>query len=77
MREVKLTTYLRKANKEYEKMKRIIEEDNMKKWKLDYDYILFSLLRKEDRPFILTYKKKSYTIYTEEDLEKALLIINY
>jgi len=76
MKEIKLTTYLRKADREYEKTRQIIGEQEMKKWRIDYDFILYLLLKKE-LPFRLKYKGRVYEIWTPEELERVLLTISY
>ncbi len=76
MRTLRLTTYLKQADREYEIIKQVLGEQAMKKYETDYDFILFTLLKKE-LPFILTYKGKAYEVYTADDLERTLLIINY
>jgi hypothetical protein len=77
MRTIKLATYLRKADREYERTKQAIGEQKMIKYRIDYDFILYLLFKKEERPFKLEWKGRTYEIWTEEDLERTLLIINY
>ncbi len=76
MRTLRLATYLKQADREYERTKQVLGEQAMKKYRIDYDFILYCLL-KQELPFILVYKGKAYEINTAEDLERILLIINY
>ncbi len=76
MKTLRLATYLKQADREYERTKQVLGEQGMKAYKIDYDLILFTLLKKE-LPFILTYKGKAYEINNADDLERTLLTINY
>jgi len=62
MRTIRLVTYLRKADKVYEEVKRVIGEEQMKRYGTDYDFILYTLLKKEERPFKLAWKGRVYEI---------------
>jgi len=77
MRTLKLATYLKQADREYERTKQVLGEQEMKRYRIDYDFILYLLLKKEERPFKLAWKGRAYEIWTEEDLERTLLTINY
>jgi hypothetical protein len=80
MKELRLSDYLKKAWREYEKTKRAVGEEQMRRWGLDYDFLLYWLLKQELEKhdvIRLVYKKRTYDIYTTDDLERTLLIIKY